>query len=138
MPISAGIPPLLQLSSALVPLVLTETITPSYPVGRRQIHTLRTMLNASPGRNQGEANQLGVQGHPTMAIMGYMSGGPGMPKGTQSPHSGNTLSRAQYVMPPLQHWVSADLHGGRMVSVWNSRKPHGQPRNSQKIQRALW
>ena len=32
MPKVAGIPPLLQLSSALVPLMLTEMITPSYPV----------------------------------------------------------------------------------------------------------
>ena len=32
MPKAAGIPPLLRLSSALVPPVLTETITPSYPV----------------------------------------------------------------------------------------------------------
>jgi len=54
------------------------------------------------------------------------------------PHPGNTLSRAHYVVPPLQHWVSADLHGGRMVSAWNSREPRGQPRNSRKFQQALW
>ena len=39
---------------------------------------------------------------------------------------------------PLFSWASADLHGGHMVSVQNSRKPHGQPRNSQKIQHAPW
>jgi len=66
-PKAAGIPPLLWLSSALVPPVLTETITPSYPVVRQQIRTPRTVLNASLGQGQGEANQLGIQGCPTMA-----------------------------------------------------------------------
>jgi len=39
---------------------------------------------------------------------------------------------------PLFSWVSTDLHGGRMVSARKSRKPHGQPRNPWKIQRAPW
>ena len=39
---------------------------------------------------------------------------------------------------PLFSWVSADLQGGRMVSARNSRKPHGQPRNSREIQHAPW
>jgi len=42
------------------------------------------------------------------------------------------------VLCPLFSWVSADLHGGRMVSARNLRKPHGQPRNSWIIQQALW
>jgi len=67
MPKAAGIPPLLRLSSALVPPVLTKTITPSYPAVRRQIRTPRTVLNALLGQGQGEANQLGIQGRPTMA-----------------------------------------------------------------------
>jgi len=76
---------LLRLSSALVPPVLTETITPSCPVTQQQFRMPRAVHNASPGRGQGEANKLGVQGRPTMAIMGYMGGGPWMSMCVQAP-----------------------------------------------------
>ena len=138
MPKAAGIPPLLRLSSVLVPPMLTEMITPSYPVAQRQIHTPRTMLYTSPGQGRGEVKKVEHPRTPNYGITGYMGGGPWTYKGIQGLHPGNTLSRAHYAVPSLQHWVSADLHGGRMVSAQNSRKPHGQPRNSQKFQQALW
>ena len=134
MPKVVGIPPLLRLSLVLVPPMLTETITPSHPAARRQIRTPRTVLYMSPSQGRGEVRKVERPRMPNYGIMGYMGGGPWMFMGIQGPHLGNTLSRAHYVMPPLQHWVSTDLHGGCMVSARNSRKPCGQPRNSWKIQ----
>jgi len=65
---------------------------------------------------------------PNYGIKVYKGGGPRTPKGTQDLHLGNTLSRAQYVVPPLQlgicgppwrpHGISAELE----EASWATKK----------------
>ena len=75
-----------------------------------------------------------VQGRPrapkdsNLGIKGKMGGSPRTPKGIQGLHPGITLSRAQYVMPPLQlgireppwrlHGVSVELE----EALWATKK----------------
>ena len=77
-----------------------------------------------------------------------MGGGPRTPPGHNGVHGRRSMDTLVCPMAstqaiccqghsmscPLFSWVSADLHGGRMVSAWNSREPRGQPRNSGKTQ----
>jgi len=137
MPKAAGIPPLLRLSLALVPPMLTEMITPSYPVARRQICVAqdRAQCITRPRPRRGET--VGRPRTPNYGIKVYKGGGPGTLMGTQDPTRA-IRCQGHSMLCPLFSWVSADLHGGRMVSARNSRKPCGQPRNSRKIQHAPW
>jgi len=138
-PQAAGIPPLLQLSfSAGYPRRRPRRSHPHVQSPSNRHACPGPCTTRHPARAGERSKCSGCSRTSNYGIKGYIGGGPWTLVGIQGPHPGNTLSRAHYVVPSLQQWVSADLHGGRMVSAWNSRKPHGRPRNSWEIQRALW
>ena len=106
-----------------VPQVLTETITPSFPVDWGPIVPRGPCSICHLARARERLKWVVVQGHPrapkdsNLGIRGEMGGSPRIPKGIM-------LSRAQYVVPPLQLGICGP--------PW---RPHGV---SMELEEASW
>jgi len=124
-------PSLLRLGCTVpVPQVLTETITPSFPVDWGPIVPRGPCSICHLARARERLKWVVVQGRPRApkdsnpGIRGKMGGSPRTPKGIQGLHPGIMLSRAQYVAPPLQLGIRGP--------PW---RPHGV---SVELEEALW
>jgi len=112
----------------LVPPVLTGMITPSFLVNRQANHPQRSMLYMSPGQGQGEVKIVECPRMPNSGIKGKIGGSPRTLKGIQGLHPGIMLSRAQYVVPPLQlgicrpPWRPHDVSVELKEALWATKK----------------